>query len=74
MDASRLLVYGSGFMADHLARSRELVMPVLAGAVCAFIGSFAGMRLLQRGMLVAVRIVVAKGMLLIGAGLTTGLL
>jgi uncharacterized membrane protein YfcA len=74
VDASRLLVYGIGVMADHVARSSELVVPVLVGAVCAFIGSFAGMRLLQKVTLVAVRIVVAAGMLLIGVGLTTGLL
>ena len=74
VDASRLFVYGSGFLTDHVARSGELVVPVIVGTICAFIGSFAGMRLLQKVTLVAVRIVVAAGMLLIGLGLTTGLL
>ncbi|MDF2458830.1 MAG: hypothetical protein K0S79_1246 [Nitrospira sp.] len=74
VDASRLVGYGFGFMADHFAQSGELVAPVFVGTVCAFIGSFAGMRLLKKVTLVAVRIVVAVGMLLIGVGLTTGLL
>jgi len=65
---------GGTFQIDHFAQSQELLAPVAVGTICAFIGSFAGMRLLQKVTLVAVRIVVAAGMLLIGLGLTTGLL
>ncbi|MBA5872331.1 MAG: TSUP family transporter [Nitrospira sp. CR2.1] len=74
VDASRLVGYGIGFMADQFTRSVDLAGPVLVGTVCACLGSYAGVRLLQKVTFVAVRIVVATGMLMIGLGLTTGLL
>ncbi|OGB27250.1 MAG: hypothetical protein A3I66_10045 [Burkholderiales bacterium RIFCSPLOWO2_02_FULL_57_36] len=74
VDATRLMVYGIGFMADHLSRSQELVVPVIVGVVCAFIGAFAGKRVLQKVTLRTVQIVVAAAMLLIGSGLAAGLL
>lgn len=73
IDAARLVVYGTGFMADHLAKSHELLAPVAVGTICAFIGSFAGKRMLQKVTLHTVQIVVAVAMLLIGAGLVAGL-
>lgn len=42
VDAARLIVYGAGFMAGHLAQSQDLLGPVGVGMVCAFIGSLAG--------------------------------
>lgn len=74
VDASRLLAYGIGFMTDQFIQSRELAAPVFVGTVCACVGSYAGMRLLQKVTYVGVRTVVAAGMLLIGLGLITGLL
>ncbi|GMV51548.1 MAG: sulfite exporter TauE/SafE family protein [Nitrospira sp. NTP2] len=74
VDASRLLGYGIGFMTGQFTQSGELATPVFVGTVCACVGSYAGMRLLRKVTFVAVRIVVAAGMLLIGLGLITGLL
>lgn len=74
VDASRLLGYGMGFMTDDFAQSRDLMASVLVGTVCAFVGSFAGMRLLRKVTLAGVRVVVAGGMLVIGVGLAAGFL
>lgn len=73
VDAARLVVYGTGFMAGHLAQSHELLTPVAVGTICAFIGSFVGKRVLQKVTLRTVQIVVAVAMLLIGVGLAAGL-
>jgi len=73
VDAARLVIYGAGFMSGHLAQSKEILMPVVVGTVCAFIGSFVGKRLLQKVTMRTVQIVVAVAMLLIGAGLAAGL-
>jgi hypothetical protein len=72
VDAARLVVYGTGVMAGHLAQLQELIAPVAVGTVCALIGSFAGSRILQKVTLRTVQIVVAVAMLLIGAGLAAG--
>ena len=73
VDATRLIVYGAGFMFSHLAQSQELVAPIIVGTICAFIGAFVGNRVLQKVTLRIVQNVVVAGMLLIGAGLTAGL-
>jgi uncharacterized membrane protein YfcA len=73
VDAARLMVYGAGFMGSHIAQSQELLAPVVVGTVCAFVGSLVGKRLLPKVTLRTVQIVVAVAMLLIGAGLATGL-
>ncbi|HEX5685894.1 MAG TPA: TSUP family transporter [Ideonella sp.] len=73
VDAARLVVYGTGFMASHLATSNALLTPVAVGTICAFVGSFVGKRVLQKVTLHAVQITVAVAMLLIGAGLAVGL-
>ena len=74
VDLSRLLVYGSGFLAEHFSRSRELLLPVTVGTLCAFAGALLGARLLQKVTLRAVQLTVAGMMLLVGVGLVTGLL
>ncbi len=74
VDATRLMVYGTSFMASQFAQSQELLAPVAVGTICAFIGSFAGKRLLQKVTLRTVQVVVAGAMLLIGVGLITGLI
>jgi len=74
VDISRLLVYGSGFLADHFSRSQELILPVAVGTVCAFAGVMLGTRLLKKVTLRTVQLVVAAMMFLIGVGLVTGLL
>ncbi len=74
VDAVRLITYGTGVMAEHLARSQDLLAPVAVGTVCAFIGSLAGKRVLQKITLRTVQIIVAVAMLLIGTGLASGLI
>lgn len=74
VDAVRLVVYGIAFLADHFARSRELMMPVIVGMVSAFVGAVLGKRLLRKVTLRAVQITVAVMMLLVGGGLTAGLI
>jgi len=74
VDVSRLLVYGTGLLTDHLTRSGELAAEVMVGTICACMGSLAGMRLLPKVTLDAVRIAVAAGMLLVGLGLISGML
>ncbi|MGH8490132.1 MAG: TSUP family transporter [Gammaproteobacteria bacterium] len=74
VDAVRLVVYGVTFLAEHFARSQELIIPVVVGTACAFIGAVLGKRLLRKITLRAVQVVVAVMMLLVGGGLATGLI
>ncbi len=73
VDAVRLLVYGGGFLLAHFSQSREMLAPVLVATLSAFVGALIGRRLLRKVTLHVVRMVVASGMLLIGAGLASGL-
>ncbi len=73
VDAARLAVYGTAFMASHLSDSQQLVAPVSVGIICAFVGAFVGRRVLHKITLRTVQIVVATAMLVIGTGLLTGL-
>lgn len=73
VDATRLVVYGTGVIAEHLVQSRELLAPVAVATVCAFIGSFAGKRMLRKVTLRTVQLVVAGAMLVIGLALAAGL-
>lgn len=74
VDAVRLVVYGVTFLAEHFARSQELMIPVAVGIACAFIGAVLGKRLLRKITLRAVQVVVAVMMLLVGGGLAAGLI
>jgi uncharacterized membrane protein YfcA len=74
VDAVRLLVYGTGFLAAHLEHTQDLTGPVLIGTLCAFAGSWMGTRILKKVTLRAVQLIVAAAMLLIGAGLISGLI
>lgn len=69
VDLSRLLVYGAAFGAQL---SSDLLGPILVGTLCAFIGTFAGARLLLKVTLRTVQWVVAAAMFLIGIGLASG--
>jgi uncharacterized membrane protein YfcA len=73
VDAVRLIVYGSGVLGGHIARSADIVGPVIAATVCAFAGSYLGKRLLRKVTLRAVQVTVALAMLLIGGALALGL-
>ena len=74
VDASRLLVYGTGFLAEQFSRSQELLLPVAVGTGCAFAGVVIGKRFLQKVTLRAVQRIVAGMLLLVGGGLVTGLI
>lgn len=73
VDIFRLIVYSMVFMASHFAVSRELAAPVIVGSLCAFIGAFAGKRILHKITLHTVRQVVAGAMFVIGSGLMLGI-
>lgn len=72
VDAVRLVVYGTGVLGEHVARSAGIVWPVAVATVCAFVGSYLGRRVLHKVTLRAVQVSVALAMLLIGAALALG--
>jgi hypothetical protein len=74
VDFARLIVYGTGLLAEHFGRSRELMPAVAVAVLCAFAGAVIGQRLLQKVTLRAVQWVVAGMLLLVGGGLVTGLI
>jgi uncharacterized membrane protein YfcA len=74
VDAARLLVYGLGFYAGTFA----LIAPgmrglILAACLAAFAGSFLGTRLMKTVTLRAVQIVVGVMLIVVGAGIASGL-
>jgi uncharacterized membrane protein YfcA len=73
VDAVRLLVYGAGFLVEYVNRSAGLAAPIVVATLCAFLGSYAGKRVLQKVTLRAVQVIVAAAMLAIGTGLLIGL-
>jgi hypothetical protein len=75
VDTVRLAVYGAGFYTSSFTEMRGDVAPVVGTAiVAAFVGAYAGTRLLEKVTLRFVRIVVAAMMVGIGVGLATGVL
>ena len=72
VDATRLMVYGTGFLSGHLTESQELITPIIVATICAFAGAFIGKLFLQKVTLRAIQIVIAAAMLLIGLGLIAG--
>ena len=75
VDVVRLLVYGAAFQTSGWAAvDRGNVGLVLAATLSAFSGAWLGKRLLKKVTLRAVELTVAAMMVLIGAGLATGLL
>ena len=72
VDASRLTVYGTGFLMDYFVSSKDIIAPVIVATVCACAGSLIGRQVLKKVTLHAVRLTVATAMLLIGAGLLAG--
>ncbi|EXJ09647.1 hypothetical protein D791_03319 [Nitrincola nitratireducens] len=74
VDAARLMVYGSAMLAAEFSQTDGLVLPVVVGSLCAFIGSFFGKRILPKVTLRVVQLIVAIAMVIIGSGLVLGLL
>lgn len=75
VDATRLGVYGLSYATRSFAALPAEVWPVVGVAtVSAFLGAFAGARLLRKVTLRAVQLVVAVAMMVIGTGLASGLI
>jgi uncharacterized membrane protein YfcA len=76
IDFSRLIVYGAVFFTRHFDLIREAGGISLLSAVtlAAFIGAFTGRRLMKKVTLRTVQLIVGIGLLLLSAGLITGLI
>lgn len=72
VDAARLAVYGADMAVRYFSELQHAVAPLLVATACAWVGSFAGARLLRKVTYRAVQIIVGAGMLLIGAALVAG--
>lgn len=74
VDAARLLVYGAAFLGAQFTASAELAPAVATATLAAFSGAMLGKQLLKKVTLHTVQLIVATMMLLIGAGLVSGLI
>ncbi len=76
VDVSRLIVYGSTFFAESFLtlKGQEDLGLILAGCVAAFIGTFAGSRLIDKITLRSVQIIVGVMLFLLAIGLGSGLI
>lgn len=76
VDASRLLVYALEFSSGRMAgvETRQQWVLVAVGSLCAFAGSYFGMRLLPKITLGLLRVVTGTLLLIVGGGLASGLL
>lgn len=73
VDVVRIGVYGSGTFASYLGQSRALAVPVLTATLFAFLGSYFGKKLLAKATMLSIRLIVAGAMIVIGVGLSIGL-
>ncbi|HJX13025.1 MAG TPA: sulfite exporter TauE/SafE family protein [Dehalococcoidales bacterium] len=75
VDIIRLVVYGASFYATNFALiDREIWIVVVTAVVSAGIGSLIGFRLIKRVTIDTVRYIVGAMLMIVGAGLTGGLL
>lgn len=75
VDTVRLLVYGLSFFTQRVLELPGQIIGVTAAAIgFAFLGAYVGTRVLEQVTLRAVRVAVATMLMLVGAGLLTGLL
>lgn len=74
VDVARLLVYGAGFYAVRFEGIRDVWGLVVAATLAAFLGAFIGARLVGKITLRGLQIMVAAMLMLIGAGMASGLL
>lgn len=74
VDTVRLAVYGVSYYSAGFAALSDDVGPIIVTALlAAFLGSFLGARLIEKVTLRFIQIVVAAMMVMVGAGLMTGL-
>jgi len=78
VDVTRLGVYGltflDGFMTGFSPHGRNIWFLVAAGSLAAFLGSFAGVRLVKKITMRTIQILVGFMLLLLGVALAAGLL
>ena len=75
VDVVRLAVYGGGSLGSHFQLlTPDVTGPVAVAIVAAFAGAYFGARVLEKITYRAVRLIVAAGMILIGAGLAVGII
>jgi uncharacterized protein len=74
VDLARLLVYGIGFYRASFTAVADIGGLVIAATFAAFVGSFAGARLLKKITLRTVQVVVGLMLIFVGMGIATGLL
>lgn len=73
VDLARLLVYGLSFYSANFAIASGMGGLVLAATLAAFVGSFIGTRLMKKVTLRTVQMIVGVMLILVGAGLASGL-
>ncbi|MFZ4573490.1 MAG: TSUP family transporter [Phycisphaerales bacterium] len=71
VDVSRLSVYGAGTV-GRLRSAHDLVGPIVAGCVAAFVGTLIGSRVVSKMTLRGVRRVVGVALLLFGVAMAAG--
>ncbi len=74
VDLGRLLVYGAGFYTTHFKVLSDIGGLVLAAAIAAFIGAYFGKELLKKVTLRTIQVMVGAMLVLIGFGLSVGLI
>jgi uncharacterized membrane protein YfcA len=74
VDVSRLLVYGLSFYTVAFAKiSSEMSWLILTATLVAFVGSFIGTRLMKKVTLRRIQIIVGVMLIVVGAGMASGL-
>lgn len=75
IDISRLIVYGITFFSQHvyIMKQEGIFDLIIIGIIAAFIGAFIGRRLLEKVTLKGIQLTVAVMLLLLAAGLATGI-
>lgn len=74
VDVARLFVYGVSFYTVHFAGINEIWRLVLAATLAAFLGAFIGSRLVKKITLRMLQVVVGVMLMIVGLGITGGLL
>ncbi|MEW6594610.1 MAG: TSUP family transporter [Thermodesulfobacteriota bacterium] len=74
VDCARLLVYGLGFYATAMSGTSTIAPLVAAATAAAFLGAFAGRRLLKKITLLGLQRLVGTLLVMVGLGLAAGLL
>jgi len=74
VDVARLLVYGMSFYLVNFRGVTEIWGLVLAASLAAFLGAYIGARLIKKVTMRILQIIVGVMMILVGAGLATGLI